>query len=124
MRNLRRLPWRASGGRNGECYTFVKARSKAKTTTNGQAVRWPQMRIGFDWPINRSLLAEAETSHEIYESRIAPKWIKLRADQHDWLKASLVGLLEPVHCLVMSPETHIDQRNVGIEGSVVVLQLR
>jgi hypothetical protein len=44
----------AGGGRSGECYTFVKARSKAKTTTNGQAVRWPQMRIGFDRPIDRS----------------------------------------------------------------------
>jgi len=72
----------------------------------------------------RSSLAEAETSHKIYESRIAPQWIKLRTDQHDWLKASLVGLLEPVHCLVISAETHIDQGNVGIEGSVVVLQLR
>ena len=71
-----------------------------------------------------SSLPEAETSHKIYESRIAPQWIELRTDQHDWLKSSLVGLLEPVHRLVISPKTHIDQGNVGIEGSVLVLELR
>jgi hypothetical protein len=71
-----------------------------------------------------SSLPETETAYKISESRIAPQWIELRADQHDCLESSLVGFFEPVHRLVIVPETHIDQGNVGIDGSVLVLELR
>ena len=71
-----------------------------------------------------SSLPEAETAHKISESRIAPQWIELRTHEDDCLEPRLIGFFEPVHCLVIFPKSHIDQGNVGIDGSVLRLEVR
>ena len=65
-------------------------------------------------------LREADTAQEILKPSVGSERIEGRPQEDRGFEARLIGLVQRDHRLVLIAETHIDQRDIGIDRRVLI----